>query len=64
MNEVDYQSKTQAISTQVFIFMRLEDEDCILKSRDIFNIKQFIRRKILEFLTSISFSLKNLKREK
>jgi hypothetical protein len=62
VNKIDYQSKTQVTFAQVFIFMRLEDEDCILKSRDIYNVKQFIRRHILEFLTSTQFLLQNLKR--
>jgi hypothetical protein len=62
MSKIDYQSKTQTTSTQVFIFMRFEDEDCILKSRDIYNVKQSIRRNILEFLTLIQFFLQNLKR--
>jgi hypothetical protein len=62
VNKIDNQSKTQATSAQVLIFMRLEDEDCILKSRDIYNVKQAIRRKILESLTSTQFLLKNLNR--
>ncbi len=62
MSKIDYQSKTQTTSTQVLISMRLEDEDCILKSRDIYNVKQFIRRNILESLTSTQFLLQNLKR--
>ncbi len=52
MNKIDYQSKTQVTSAQVLISMRLKDEECILRSRDIYNVKQFIRRNILEFLTS------------
>jgi hypothetical protein len=62
MSKIDYQSKTQVTSAQVLISMRLEDEDCILKSRDIYNVKQSIRRNILESLTSIQFLLQNLKR--
>jgi hypothetical protein len=60
VSKIDNQSRTQATSAQVFIFMRLEDEDCILRSRDIYNVKQAIRRKILESLTSTQFLLKNL----
>jgi hypothetical protein len=60
MSKIDNQSKTQATSAQVLIFMRLEDEDCILISRDIYNVKQFIRRNILELLTSIQYFLKFL----
>ncbi len=63
MNKIDNQSKTQVISAQVFIFMRLEDEDCILRSRDIYNVKQFIRRNTLELLTSIQYFLKFLNRD-
>jgi hypothetical protein len=62
MSKIDYQSKAQATSTQVLISLRLEDENCILKSRDIYNVKQFIRRNTLESLTSIQFLLQNLKR--
>jgi hypothetical protein len=62
MSKIDYQSKTQTTSIQVLIFMRLEDEDCILKSRNIYNVKQFIRRNILKSLTSTQFFLQNLKR--
>ncbi len=46
MSKVNYQNKTQAISTQVLIFMRLENEDCILRSRDIYNVEQSIRRNL------------------
>jgi hypothetical protein len=63
VSKIDYQSKAQATSTQVLIFMRLEDEDCILKSRDIYNVKQSIRRNTLESLTSTQFLLQNLKRD-
>ncbi len=63
VSKIDNQSKTQVTSAQVLIFMRLEDEDCILKSRDIYNVKQSIRRNILESLTSIQFLLQNLKRD-
>jgi hypothetical protein len=62
VSKIDYQSETQATSTQVLISMRLEDEDCILKSRDIYNVKQSIRRNILKSLTSTQFLLQNLKR--
>jgi hypothetical protein len=60
MSKINNQSKTQVTSTQVLIFMRLENEDYILRSRDIYNVKQVIRRKILESLTSTQFLLKNL----
>jgi hypothetical protein len=63
MSKIDNQSKTQATSAQVLIFLRLEDEDCILKSRDIYNVKQVIRRKILESLTFTQYFLKNLNRD-
>ncbi len=63
MSKIDNQRKTQATSAQVLIFLRLEDEDCILKSRDIYNVKQAIRRKILESLTSTQYFLKNLNRD-
>jgi hypothetical protein len=63
VSKIDYQSKTQATSTQVLISMRLEDEDCILKSRDIYNVKQSIRRNTLKSLTLIQFLLQNLKRD-
>jgi histone-lysine N-methyltransferase SETD2 len=62
VSKINYQSKTQVTSAQVLISMRLEDEDCILKSRDIYNVKQSIRRNILESLISIQFLLQNLKR--
>ncbi len=62
VSKINYQSKTQVTSAQVFISMRLENENCILKSRDIYNVKQFIRRNILESLTSTQFFLQNLKR--
>jgi hypothetical protein len=61
MSKIDNQSKTQVIFAQVLIIMRLENKDCILRSRDIYNVKQAIRRKILEFLTSMQVFLKNLK---
>ncbi len=63
VSKIDNQSKTQITSTQVLIFMRLEDEDCILRSWDIYNVKQAIRRKILESLTLTQFLLKNLNRD-
>jgi hypothetical protein len=63
VSKIDYQSKAQATSAQVLISMRLEDEDCILKSRDIYNVKQSIRRNILGSLTSTQFLLQNLERD-
>ncbi len=63
VSKIDYQSKTQATFAQILISMRLEDENCILKSRDIYNVKQSIRRNTFESLTSIQFLLQNLKRD-
>jgi hypothetical protein len=63
VSKIDNQSKAQATPAQVLTFMRLEDEGCILRSRDIYNVKQAIRRKILESLTSTQFLLKNLDRD-
>jgi hypothetical protein len=42
--------------------MRFKDENCILKSWYIYNVKQSIRRNILESLKSIYILLQNLKR--
>jgi hypothetical protein len=55
MSKIDNQSKTKITFIQVLIFMRLEDEDCILRSRDIYNVKQLFVAKFLNLWHQLNF---------
>lgn len=61
--KVNFQFKTQFISSQIIIFMRLKNEDFILIIRDVYNAKQIIRHNTLSVLTFIQYFLRHLKRD-
>lgn len=60
---IDHQIKTQIISFQIFTFMRLQNDNCVLKIKNIYNVKQIIRRKIFDALNSIQHFLNVLKKD-
>ncbi len=59
MSIIEIQIKTQTTFFQVLTFMKFKDENCILKTRDIYNAKQFIRRKTLNALIFIQVKIIN-----
>lgn len=63
MANIDSQIKAQAIASQVLTPLRLENDDCILKTKDIYNVKQAIRRKNLGPLSPMQFLLRSLEQD-
>ena len=63
MTSIDTQFRAQATPSQVISSLRLEDDDCILRTKDIYNAKQAIRLKNLGPLSPMQFLLRSLKRD-
>ena len=59
---INTQFRAQATFFQIISSLRLEDDDCIFKIKDSYNVKQAIRFKNLDFLFFMQFLLRNLKR--
>ncbi len=62
-SSIDAQLKAQYTASQILIIMRLKDENCILRAKDIYNAKQVIRLQNLDSLTSTQYLLRSLKRD-
>ncbi len=62
-SSIDAQLKAQFTASQILIIMRLKDENCILRAKDIYNAKQAIRLQNLDSLTSTQYLLRSLKRD-
>ena len=60
LETIKQQSKAQATPSQILTSMRLQDKECILKKKDIYNAKQSIRRKALGPLSPIQYLLEAL----
>ena len=60
---IDNQSKAHATPSQILTSMRLQEDNCALKTKDIYNVKQAIRRKALGYLSPIQSLLNALEKE-
>lgn len=63
MTSIDTQLKAQATPSQVMTSLRLQDDNCFLKKKDIYNVKQAIRLKNLGPLSPIQYLLRELERD-
>lgn len=60
---IETQIKTQTISFQILTTLRFQNDNCILKKKDIYNEKTAIRHNILDFFFFMQFLVQNLKRD-
>ena len=63
MTSIDSQLKAQTTPGQVLTSLRLDDNNCILHKKDIYNARQSLRRKTLGPLSPMQYLLQNLERD-
>ena len=63
MISINTQFRAQTIFFQIINSLRLENDDYIFKIKNIYNVKQIIRLKNLDFLSLMQFFFRNLERD-